>query len=94
MKIFVKTYGCQMNVDDSSRRTELLKDTHDAEVIDCAHDVDLILLNTCSNCVKARERVFHELRRYRSLKESNSNLLFGVGGCVASQEEDLQARGQ
>ncbi|MXW53225.1 MAG: tRNA (N6-isopentenyl adenosine(37)-C2)-methylthiotransferase MiaB [Gammaproteobacteria bacterium] len=78
-----------MNVYDSSRMTELLEDTHDAEVVDSPDNADLILLNTCSIREKAQEKVFHELGRYRSLKESNSDLLIGVGGCVASQEGEL-----
>lgn len=75
-----------MNVYDSSRMTELLEETHDAEVVESPDDADLILLNTCSIREKAQEKVFHELGRYRSLKKNNSNLLIGVGGCVASQE--------
>lgn len=89
MRVYVKTYGCQMNVYDSSRMTGLLKDTSDAEVDDSADDADLILLNTCSIREKAQEKVSHELGRYRSLKKSNSDLLIGVGGCMASQEGDF-----
>lgn len=86
MKVFVKTYGCQMNVYDSSRMTELLGETHQAQVVDSPDQADLILLNTCSIREKAQEKVFHELGRYRSFKKSKSSLLIGVGGCVASQE--------
>lgn len=86
MKVFVKTYGCQMNEYDSSRMTELLQTTHGAQPVGTADDADLILLNTCSIREKAQEKVFHELGRYRQLKTQNPDLLIGVGGCVASQE--------
>lgn len=88
MKVFVKTYGCQMNVYDSSRMTELLEETHQAQVVESPDQADLILLNTCSIREKAQEKVFHELGRYRGLKKNNGKLLIGVGGCVASQEGD------
>lgn len=68
--------------------TELLEETHQAEVVESPDQADLILLNTCSIREKAQEKVFHELGRYRSLKKDNSSLLIGVGGCVASQEGD------
>lgn len=77
-----------MNVYDSSRMTELLEETHQAQVVGSPDQADLILLNTCSIREKAQEKVFHELGRYRALKESNTELLIGVGGCVASQEGD------
>lgn len=88
MRVFVKTYGCQMNVYDSSRMTELLEETHQAEIVESPDQADLILLNTCSIREKAQEKVFHELGRYRGLKKNNGKLLIGVGGCVASQEGD------
>ncbi len=77
-----------MNVYDSSRMTELLEETHQAEVVESPDQADLILLNTCSIREKAQEKVFHELGRYRGLKKNNGKLLIGVGGCVASQEGD------
>ncbi|MCY4144010.1 MAG: tRNA (N6-isopentenyl adenosine(37)-C2)-methylthiotransferase MiaB [Gammaproteobacteria bacterium] len=86
VKVFVKTYGCQMNEYDSSRMAELLQTTHDAVTVDTAEDADVILINTCSIREKAQEKVFHELGRYRQLKLQNPELLIGVGGCVASQE--------
>ncbi len=86
MKIFIKTYGCQMNDYDSARMSELLQASHGARETTSPSDADLILLNTCSIREKAQEKVFHELGRYRKLKLKKPNLLIGVGGCVASQE--------
>ena len=75
-----------MNEYDSSRMTELLQSTHRAVPVDSAGEADVILINTCSIREKAQEKVFHELGRYRQLKNQNPDLLIGVGGCVASQE--------
>lgn len=86
MKLFVKTYGCQMNDYDSTRMSDLLKNSHGANVTESPDDADLILVNTCSIREKAQEKVFHELGRYRKLKLKKPELLIGVGGCVASQE--------
>lgn len=75
-----------MNEYDSDRMGDLLKESHDAQIVDDPSKADVILLNTCSIREKAQEKVFHELGRWRRLKNSNPNLLIGVGGCVASQE--------
>ena len=69
MKLFVQTHGCQMNEYDSSRMTDLLVDSHGAELVDEAESADVILLNTCSIREKAQEKVFHQLGRWRRLKD-------------------------
>ena len=85
-KLFIKTHGCQMNEYDSSKMRDLLGDSHQLEPTDSPEDADVILLNTCSIREKAQEKVFHELGRFRKLKDKNPDLVIGVGGCVASQE--------
>lgn len=85
-KIYIKTFGCQMNEYDSAKIVDLLHATHGMEQTDNPNDADLILFNTCSVREKAQEKVFHDLGRVRSLKRENPDLLIGVGGCVASQE--------
>jgi tRNA-2-methylthio-N6-dimethylallyladenosine synthase len=85
-KLFIKTHGCQMNEYDSARMAGLLEDSHDYELVDTPEAADLILLNTCSIREKAQEKVFHQLGRWRKLKEARPDLVIGVGGCVASQE--------
>jgi len=87
-KLFIKTYGCQMNEYDSDRMADLLKDSHELTITETPNDAEVILINTCSIREKAQEKVFSELGRYKALKESNPNLIIGVGGCVASQEGD------
>lgn len=86
MNLFIKTHGCQMNEYDSDRMGDLLRESHSAQIVDDPGEADVILLNTCSIREKAQEKVFHELGRWRRLKDSNPQLLIGVGGCVASQE--------
>ncbi len=85
-KVFIKTHGCQMNEYDSARMLDLLKESQDAELVNDPADADLLLLNTCSIREKAQEKVFHQLGRWRSLKEDKPHLKIAVGGCVASQE--------
>jgi len=85
-KLFIKTHGCQMNEYDSSRMADLLGESHELELTDTAEEADVLLLNTCSIREKAQEKVFHQLGRWRKLKENNPELKIGVGGCVASQE--------
>lgn len=85
-KVFVKTHGCQMNEYDSARMQDLLVDSHGLEPTDREEDADVILLNTCSIREKAQEKVFHQLGRWKPLKNKNPDLIIGVGGCVASQE--------
>ncbi len=85
-KLFIKTHGCQMNEYDSSRMADLLQDSHEVVLTDNADDADILLLNTCSIREKAQEKVFHQLGRWKKLKDANPDLKIGVGGCVASQE--------
>ncbi len=85
-KLFIKTHGCQMNEYDSSRMADLLGESHALELTDNPDDADVLLLNTCSIREKAQEKVFHQLGRWRKLKEQKPDLMIGVGGCVASQE--------
>lgn len=87
-KVFVKTWGCQMNEYDSSRMADLLGSTHGMVAVDRAEEADVILLNTCSIREKAQEKVFSQLGEWRALKKNKPDLLIGVGGCVASQEGD------
>ena len=85
-KVFVRTYGCQMNEYDSARMLDLLRESHGLEPTDSEADADVILLNTCSIREKAQEKVFSELGRFKPLKAARPDLVIGVGGCVASQE--------
>ncbi len=87
-KLYIKTWGCQMNEYDSQKMAELLDSTHGFELSETAEEADVILLNTCSIREKAQEKVFHQLGRWKHLKADNPNLVIGVGGCVASQEGD------
>lgn len=85
-KLHIKTWGCQMNEYDSSKMADLLLSTHGLELTEEAEDADVLLLNTCSIREKAQEKVFHQLGRWKELKNKNPQLVIGVGGCVASQE--------
>ena len=85
-KLHIVTHGCQMNEYDSARMRDLLGDSHQMVATDDPKEADVILLNTCSIREKAQEKVFHQLGRWKHLKESNPDLVIGVGGCVASQE--------
>jgi len=91
-KLFIKTQGCQMNEYDSDRMQDLLNLSHGFETTTNEEEADLILLNTCSIREKAQEKVFHQLGRWKKLKEKNPNLKIGVGGCVASQEGEEIAK--
>lgn len=85
-KVFIKTHGCQMNEYDSSKMLDILNASQGYELTQDESEADLLLLNTCSVREKAQEKVFHQLGRWRQLKESRPDLQIGVGGCVASQE--------
>ena len=92
-KLYIKTHGCQMNEYDSARMADLLGESHEMEITEVAEEADILLLNTCSIREKAQEKVFHQLGRWRKLKEANPGIKIGVGGCVASQEgEAIQKR--
>ena len=85
-KLFVKTHGCQMNEYDSAKMIDLLKAEEDFELVDSEDQADLLILNTCSIREKAQERVFHQIGRWRKIKEVKPDLKIAIGGCVASQE--------
>ncbi|MDN7623665.1 tRNA (N6-isopentenyl adenosine(37)-C2)-methylthiotransferase MiaB [Burkholderia cenocepacia] len=85
-KVYVKTFGCQMNEYDSDKMVDVLNAAEGLEKTDTPEDADIILFNTCSVREKAQEKVFSDLGRVRELKEAKPGLLIGVGGCVASQE--------
>jgi tRNA-2-methylthio-N6-dimethylallyladenosine synthase len=85
-KLFIKTFGCQMNDYDSNRMADLLASSHGCERVDSPEEADVLLLNTCSIREKAQEKVFSELGRWHELKRNNAEVIIGVGGCVASQE--------
>ncbi|MGH8685811.1 MAG: tRNA (N6-isopentenyl adenosine(37)-C2)-methylthiotransferase MiaB [Nitrosospira sp.] len=85
-KLYIKTFGCQMNEYDSDKMADVLHAAQGMEKTDNPADADVILFNTCSVREKAQEKVFHDLGRVRHLKKTKPDLLIGVGGCVASQE--------
>jgi tRNA-2-methylthio-N6-dimethylallyladenosine synthase len=87
-KLYIQTFGCQMNVYDSARMAEVLRESHGLELTARAEDADVLLLNTCSIREKAQEKVFSQLGRWRPLKDHRRGVVIGVGGCVASQEGD------
>lgn len=92
-KLFIRTFGCQMNEYDSDKMADVLHAAEGVVKTDNPEEADIILFNTCSVREKAQEKVFHDLGRVKHLKQQNPNLVIGVGGCVASQEgEAIVAR--
>jgi len=92
-KLYVKTFGCQMNEYDTDKIHAVLGRSHGLEPVSEPEAADVLLLNTCSIREKAQEKVFSLLGRWKSLKEVRPDLVIGVGGCVASQEgEALRSR--
>jgi len=87
-KVYIKTFGCQMNEYDSDKMVDVLGDAEGMIKTDNPEEADVILFNTCSVREKAQEKVFSDLGRIRPLKEARPDLIIGVGGCVASQEGD------
>jgi tRNA-2-methylthio-N6-dimethylallyladenosine synthase len=87
-KLFIRTFGCQMNEYDSDKMVDVLNASEEIVKTDNPEEADIILFNTCSVREKAQEKVFHDLGRVKHLKKLNPNLVIGVGGCVASQEGD------
>ena len=87
-KLYIKTFGCQMNEYDSDKMADVLDAAEGVVKTDNPEEADIILFNTCSVREKAQEKVFHDLGRVRHLKQQNPDLVIGVGGCVASQEGD------
>ena len=88
-KLYIKTFGCQMNEYDSSRMADLLEASHGYTRVSEAEQADMVLLNTCSVREKAQEKVFSQLGRWKQIKSARPELVIGVGGCVASQEGDM-----
>ena len=85
-KLYLRTFGCQMNEYDSSKMADVLRAAEGLEPAAAPEDADVIVFNTCSVREKAQEKVFADLGRVKHLKQSNPNLMIAVGGCVASQE--------
>ena len=88
-KLHIRTFGCQMNEYDSNKMSDVLKASHGLDLTEDINEADVLLINTCSIREKAEDKLFHQLGRWRKLKEQKPNLVIGVGGCVASQEGDL-----
>jgi tRNA-2-methylthio-N6-dimethylallyladenosine synthase len=92
-RLYISTFGCQMNEYDSARMVDILRETEGLEPTTDPAEADVVLLNTCSVREKAQEKVFSHLGQWRLLKQRKPGLVIGVGGCVASQEgESLLAR--
>ena len=92
-RLFIKTYGCQMNEYDSGRVADMMKQAYGLRLVADPTDADVILMNTCSVREKAEEKVYSELGRYKKLKDKRPDMIIGVGGCVAQQEgERIQQR--
>lgn len=87
-KLLIKTWGCQMNEYDSSKMADLLNAANGYELTEIPEEADVLLLNTCSIREKAQEKVFHQLGRWKTLKDKKTGVVIGVGGCVATQEGD------
>jgi tRNA-2-methylthio-N6-dimethylallyladenosine synthase len=85
-KLFLITYGCQMNEYDSTKMVDVLGKSHGFQRTDDPDQADLLLLNTCSVREKAQEKVFSELGKWKDWKQAKPGRVIGVGGCVASQE--------
>ncbi|HHQ43218.1 MAG TPA: tRNA (N6-isopentenyl adenosine(37)-C2)-methylthiotransferase MiaB [Chromatiales bacterium] len=92
-KLYIRTFGCQMNEYDSARMADVLAAARGMELTDRPEEADVLLLNTCSVREKAQEKVFSEIGRWKALKAARPEVVIGVGGCVASQEgEAILAR--
>jgi len=92
-RLYISTFGCQMNEYDSARMADVLRESQGLELTGDPEQADVVLLNTCSVREKAQEKVFSHLGQWRLLKQRRPGLVIGVGGCVASQEgEGLLAR--
>ena len=85
-KLYIRTFGCQMNEYDSRKMEDVLRESHGLELTDDPEQADVLLLNTCSIREKAQEKVFSQLGVWKDWKQARPDLVIGVGGCVASQE--------
>ncbi|MFP5344807.1 MAG: tRNA (N6-isopentenyl adenosine(37)-C2)-methylthiotransferase MiaB [Gammaproteobacteria bacterium] len=92
-KLYIKTFGCQMNEYDSAKMAEVLARSHGLQLTGSPEQADVLLLNSCSIREKASEKLFSDLGRWRELKQARPGVVIGVGGCVASQEgENIRRR--
>src|SRR5205085_12574812 len=91
-KVFIRTFGCQMNEYDSDKMADVLAASEGYEKTADPAEADLILFNTCSVREKAQEKVFADLGRVKPLKRARPGVLIGVGYCVASQEGEALVR--
>jgi len=92
-KLYIRTFGCQMNAYDSARTADLLAAREGLERTDDPAEADVLLVNTCSVREKAAEKLYSEIGRWKELKRARPEVVIGVGGCVASQEgAAIQAR--
>ena len=91
-KVFIRTFGCQMNEYDSARMADVLRESRGFTLTDKPEEADLVLINTCSVREKPQEKLFSELGRYKALKRKRPEMKIGVGGCVASQEGEAIGR--
>ncbi|WP_343152529.1 tRNA (N6-isopentenyl adenosine(37)-C2)-methylthiotransferase MiaB [Buchnera aphidicola] len=92
-KIYIKTWGCQMNDYDSSIISNLLLNQKNFSITKKPENADVLILNTCSIREKAKEKLFHQLGRWKKIKEKNLKIIIAVGGCVATQEgEEIYKR--
>ncbi|MCW8956456.1 MAG: MiaB/RimO family radical SAM methylthiotransferase, partial [Gammaproteobacteria bacterium] len=87
-KLYIKTFGCQMNEYDSAKMHDVLAQATDIIQVETPEEADILLLNTCSIREKAQEKVFSLLGKWKDWKSDKPGLVIGVGGCVASQEGD------
>ncbi|HEX2200781.1 MAG TPA: tRNA (N6-isopentenyl adenosine(37)-C2)-methylthiotransferase MiaB [Gammaproteobacteria bacterium] len=85
-KLYIKTFGCQMNEYDSSKMFDILEASHHLSPTEIPEEADVLLINTCSVREKAQEKLFSQLGLWQKLKKTHPGLIIGVGGCVASQE--------
>ncbi len=88
-KLYIKTYGCQMNEYDSKMTLEVMQSSGDIQEVSTPEDADIILLNTCSIREKAEEKVYSELGRLHKLKQHNPKLKIGVGGALPPKKEKI-----
>ncbi len=88
-RLYISTFGCQMNEYDSARMADVLRESEGLEPTTDPAEADVVLLNTCSVREKAQEKVFSHLGQWRLLKQRKPGLVIGVGGCVASQEGEM-----
>ena len=88
-KVYIKTFGCQMNEYDSDKMFDVLSIKEPMIKVGAPEEADIILFNTCSIREKAQEKVFSDLGSVRAIKDKNPQVIIGVGGCVASQEGEV-----